>query len=284
MRNIFVTVAQEGLVDIKLLNVGQTFSLPEISIGPLQKDSSTFHFIQSGSGQVEITQSDGKKELFSLKAGQGFLCAPYQRYSYVSDPITPWTYFWVEVDGIQVYKLFGRAGLTIDSPIFTIKNLVMQKELEKLFSLIIQAAPNDNFRAIGYTYVLLDFLAKSTQHKIPLQRNLQIDNYVRNVTTFVENHYGEGISVQDIADYCLLNKNYLTKIFKKATNKGLQEFLIDFRLQRSIDFLENSNLPIGTISRTIGYTNQFQFSKAFQKKYNMSPTQWRKLHTTLKKE
>ena len=54
-----------------------------------------------------------------------------------------------------------------------------------------------------------------------------------------------------------------------------QEFLIRLRLSKAADLMKNSRSSIGDIAAMCGYANQLHFSRAFKKRYGLSPREWR---------
>ena len=81
--------------------------------------------------------------------------------------------------------------------------------------------------------------------------------------------------VQDLARYIGIDRCYLTYSFKKQLNMSPQEFIIMYRLEIAAGLLKSTNLSVGAISKRIGYSDPFAFSKAFKKGYGMSPKIYR---------
>ncbi len=48
--------------------------------------------------------------------------------------------------------------------------------------------------------------------------------------------------------------------------------------QRSLRTLKNTTKTLQEIAEEIGYSNQFNFSTAFKRHYQISPNRWRKIH------
>ncbi len=98
---------------------------------------------------------------------------------------------------------------------------------------------------------------------------------MREAISFIEQNYGDDITVEDIADYCSLNRNYLGKLFKENTNQTLQHFLIYYRMTKASEYLKYSDMTVGEIGKMCGYQNQLHFSRAFKNIYGVSPNHWR---------
>src|SRR5699024_10906612 len=108
--------------------------------------------------------------------------------------------------------------------------------------------------------------------------NRRQDFYVQQAIQYVENNFQKGITVEDVAAYCGLNRTYLSKIFHSAVATNLKTFLTDYRLGKACNLLKNTDNSIHSIAEQVGYTNQFHFSNAFKEKFQLSPSQWRYQH------
>jgi len=73
-----------------------------------------------------------------------------------------------------------------------------------------------------------------------------------------------------------INKNLFAKIFSECFGMPFREFVNGLRLKESVILLEQSDLPIETISEKAGFGTVRTFQRQFQAKYNMSPTNYRK--------
>ena len=117
-----------------------------------------------------------------------------------------------------------------------------------------------------------------TRHKIPPPGIKRADKsllYIRNAILFIRKRYQEPIKVQEIADFCGLDRSYLCKIFKHATNYTPQEYLIFYRIKKAKLLLRDPELPVQHIAYSVGYNDPFAFSKVFKKETGISPSQYR---------
>lgn len=82
--------------------------------------------------------------------------------------------------------------------------------------------------------------------------------------SFIEQHYSEDISIEDISSFCGLNRSYFSKVFRDTMGESPQGFLLHYRMARAAQLLTESRLPISTISTMVSYPNQLHFSRAFK--------------------
>ena len=98
---------------------------------------------------------------------------------------------------------------------------------------------------------------------------------IRSYYGFIESNYSQKITIQDIAAFVGLDRTYLSSLFKAKYGSSLQSFLVEYRMKRATELLASPELSISDISRSVGYTDPFIFSKMFKNRitsYNVCYT------------
>ena len=95
-------------------------------------------------------------------------------------------------------------------------------------------------------------------------------SYVEDSLQYIENNYDHSFSIQEIADSLGLERTYLYRLFKKVTGFSPQEYLLDYRIRKACELLQNTDLPIAQIARSVGYEDSLYFSRLF-KQHMKSP-------------
>jgi AraC-like DNA-binding protein len=98
---------------------------------------------------------------------------------------------------------------------------------------------------------------------------------VREINSFIEVNFHKGIGIQDISAHMNLNRNHLSKMFKSVTGLSLRDFILYFRISKACELMQNTHYTINEISSMVGYTNSFNFSRAFKAVKGESPRGWR---------
>lgn len=99
---------------------------------------------------------------------------------------------------------------------------------------------------------------------------------VKEVIRYVEEHFGERISLDQVAEEVFLSKPYLSTLFKKETGKKFSSYLQEVRLEKSRNLLHNPRLTIGEIAEEAGFFDSAHYSRAFKEYYGCSPLEYRK--------
>lgn len=111
--------------------------------------------------------------------------------------------------------------------------------------------------------------------------NTQQHNYAEKAIAYINHQYMNDISLSSAASEIGLSPNYLSRIFKEETGKTFSDFLLECRLTTAAMLLTKSTFSIKEICYAIGYTDQHYFSRIFMRRYNMTPTAFRKIHKSV---
>ena len=266
-------------VDLMPFQYGREQCEPGHAFGPARRSHFLFHYIISGRGLLMTTEESGAKTNYRLSEGEGFLIFPSQVNTYVADLDDPWEYIWVEFDGIRVRDDLEQVGMTPSSPIYRSQSSELRELMVGEMRYLIANRNASALHLIGHTYLFLDYLLRSVAHPVEQQTNRLQSFYIREAVDFVKQNYQEDISVEDIARQTGLNRSYFGKVFKAATGKSPQAYLISYRMSKASELLKLTALPVSEVGRAVGYPNQLHFSRAFKNTYGVSPREWRRRNT-----
>lgn len=92
---------------------------------------------------------------------------------------------------------------------------------------------------------------------------------------YILDHLGDSLTVRQIADSVFVSHTYLCFLYKKKTGKTLNQFILDARMKKAKSLLLDTNLKIGDIAASLGYSNQNYFTKIFVSYYGATPSTFR---------
>jgi len=265
----------ESFMDLSLCQFGYEECDPLHCFGPVRRGHYLFHYIISGKGSFTSTNDKFENSEYSLEGGQGFLIWPHQIHTYIADGKTPWVYTWVEFDGIKAKEFVTQAGLTYTNPIYISRNNEEREKVKNEILAIVNSKNDHPLSNIGHLYLFMSALITSSSLRKVVTGGSLRDFYIRECLSFIEHHYQENINVEDIADFCSLDRSYLGKIFKSVLNISPQDFLIRYRINKSCELMKTTDHTISEISEMVGYSNQFNFSRTFKEFIGKSPRNWR---------
>lgn len=118
------------------------------------------------------------------------------------------------------------------------------------------------------------------QCHFPATGQLPKSNNIRLAVEYIQLHYSEQLSLEQVASQVYLNPDYFSRAFRQETGQTFINYLTDIRLEHSVQLLENTALRVQSIAQKVGYYNASYFSTTFKKKYGMSPYDYRRNNIT----
>lgn len=123
-----------------------------------------------------------------------------------------------------------------------------------------------------YTYQFLGRLLDSAYLRI---RDAEHTSVIKAVLKYIEGHYSEKITMEDIGAHVSLSPSYLSLLFKKKMNLSIHDYLLGVRIEKSIELMENRNLSIKEIMQKCGIESQSYYNKVFKKRIGLTPGKYR---------
>lgn len=98
------------------------------------------------------------------------------------------------------------------------------------------------------------------------------------IRMFLENRYGDSLSLEDIAAYAEMDKYALCRYFRRVRGHGVMEELKLIRIAKAKRFLRYTADPIEKIGQMCGFESPSYFSKRFREVTGCSPAEYRRSH------
>lgn len=101
---------------------------------------------------------------------------------------------------------------------------------------------------------------------------------VREAKQYIQKHYSQPITLEDVCDMVGFTPSYFSALFKKETGEGFAKYLTRVRMERAKELLQRTNLPVAEICVQVGYSDVKHFTQNFKRETNLNPGQYRKLY------
>lgn len=99
---------------------------------------------------------------------------------------------------------------------------------------------------------------------------------IEKVMRYIREHYREDITLNGVAENVFLSPVYISRLIKEETGKNYVALIMELRIQRAVELLENTEMYVYEIAEHVGYSNLKYFYKVFKKVTGKSPNDYRK--------
>lgn len=176
-------------------------------------------------------------------------------------------------------KLFNETMLQYTQlpPIFRGEAFIPHLELLGILRcFILEASTHKNLELLDNSALVINHLVVQsvisyTQNIIPLYDRFEVDRAI----AYMNSHFSEKITIEDLADQVNLSEGQFSKIFKSVTGETAIDFLNILRLQKARNMLMRNVENITEIALKCGFRSSSYFSTCFLEKYKMTPSGYR---------
>ena len=223
----------------------------------------------SGSGEFLL---DGGRGI--LRPGQAALLTANEAHSYHSLE-GEWVMHYVGFEGKLCQKLMAGLGLGQSGLYSMARTELLLDHLRTLESLLLQASPDSTLQCSKELYsLLLDFSQALTP--LPDSRYTEAVGMEKEMILYLEDHFGEDISLDDLAAHFRRTPEYLCGIFKAATGETISHYLQRIRIHRAkLMLMERPDASLREIAEACGFHSLSYFGKVFREATGFTPQGYR---------
>lgn len=106
------------------------------------------------------------------------------------------------------------------------------------------------------------------------QQHAQYDT-LDQVKKYIEEHFTEDLSLEQLAQMVNLSPFYLSKCFKEEFGISYVDYMTQCRIYRAKEYIRQGGLSFKEIAYSVGYHDPNYFSRVFKKVCGLSPSQYR---------
>lgn len=227
------------------------------------------YYVNSGKGS--ITCNDIKMK---INENQGFVVFPHMEISFKPALDEVLNVTWVALSGYRVEDYLYRAGVTQQRPIFSDEDLYIKEKLSDLLK-VAEKPTNRYCKMVSIIYDIISNMLDNPQAKRQGNSPYTMEFYTTKAIDYIEANYCHAITVDNIANFLGITRKHFHYVFKTTINLSPKEYIIYLRVVKACEALRSSAYSIIEISQSVGYSNQFYFSKEFKRIVGMTPSEYR---------
>ena len=254
----------------KLLNVASSRYGGDWHSVPHTHNHTELFFIVSGKGQFII-----QDQIFPVDVNNLVIINPNVAHTEDSLNAQPLEYIVLGIEGIELATSENSNGqfcildhfesLEISS---CIRNILREMELK-----------NTGYEDIcqAYMEILIIRLMRSTSLSVQSEpQAISGNRQCAAVRRYIDLHFKEPLTLEQLADDAHMNKYYLSHAFKREYGVSPINYMITRRVEESKYLLAETDLPMSQISQLLGFSSLSYFSQVFRRSQNISPMEYRK--------
>jgi AraC family transcriptional regulator, arabinose operon regulatory protein len=205
---------------------------------------------------------------FMVNPNDYFIIPANTAHKYGADINDPWSIYWVHFTGEFAkfyYNLLTKTKK--NGPI----NAILNTSRQLLFYDIIQHLElmNDTDNIIYSNSCLYAFLSsfQSSEMKISVNEN----DIIQQCITYMKDNLDKNLRLDDLSSHLNLSSSHLSAVFKNRMKYSPIHLFTSFKVQKACQLLMDSSRNIKTIAYSLGYDDQYHFSRVFKNIMGVSP-------------
>lgn len=269
-------------IALRLYYSGSESCTPGHFFGPAVRTHYLIHFIRSGKGRYIRRDSE-----YDLKKGDAFLILPGETTKYIADEKEPWEYTWIAFDGPDAGTLLRHCGFTDTRVVYRAPDEESAKRLLTQ-TIVFENSFHENsqnlLEVLGNFYLLFSCMYQEQLpvHLLPdpgkdARPGTLQEIYFRQAVEYLEHNFSYPVKIEQLARQVGVSRTYLYKIFISHSGKSIQQYLLDLRLNASMDMLKKTHRDITEIAYSCGFTDSPSFCRQFKKAVGRTPLQYRRM-------
>ena len=222
---------------------------PGHTFGPAVRKDPLVHYVLEGEGTFTVNG-----QTHTLKKGDMFVILPGQVTTYRASDHDPWHYAWISFCA-------DTTPACLQSPV------LRQMPVRHIFTFLRDHGEEENLtgKIFALTHELLWLLSKDQT-----QPRQQQSGYAAYTKTYLDTFYMRRISIQELADGLHVDRRYLTAMFRKQYGLPPQAYLMELRLCKAKEFLEDGH-RVWEAATMAGFSDLANFSKQYKSRFGCNP-------------
>jgi AraC-like DNA-binding protein/mannose-6-phosphate isomerase-like protein (cupin superfamily) len=242
------------------------------------------HFIPYGYGKVAFDDA-----VYDIKPGTFYLTGPGIYHLQTSDVNDPMVEYCID---FNINKCKSRDIFISKSELDSLTNIILNTKFwfgedlygtipifEKIFDELDKKMIGYNLTIASYITQILINTARSYVgiHRVNYEFPVKTLDSKREsvIGSFLEEKCGENLKLSDAADLLCTSVRQTERIFKQVYGKGFKQVLNAIRVEKAIQLLTVTSIPVELISQKVGYSSSSYFGRIFKSHTGKTPQEFR---------
>ena len=253
----------------KLLNAASAKYGGDWHSVPHTHNHAELFYIVGGKGQFLI-----EDQLYPVNTNHLVIINPNVTHTEVSLNAQPLEYIVLGIEGVELSITENSNGQFcildhFESMDITscLRNILREMELKQ---------PGYEDICQAFMEILIIRLMRSTGLSVPTEPQNSVGNHqCAAVRRYIDHHFKESLTLDQLAEEAHMNKFYLSHAFKREYGVSPINYMISRRLEESKYLLAETDLSMSQIAQLLGFSSLSYFSQVFHRTQNVTPLEYR---------
>ena len=253
----------------KLLNVASAKYGGDWHSVPHTHNHAELFYIVGGKGQFLI-----EDHLYPVNTNHLVIINPNVTHTEVSLNAQPLEYIVLGIEGVELSITENSNGQFcildhFESMDITscLRNILREMELKQ---------PGYEDICQAFMEILIIRLMRSTGLSVPAEPQNSVGNHqCAAVRRYIDHHFKESLTLDQLAEEAHMNKFYLSHAFKQEYGISPINYMISRRLEESKYLLAETDLSMSQIAQLLGFSSLSYFSQVFRRTQESTPMEYR---------
>ena len=210
---------------------------------------------------------------YKVTPGQIFLIPPHEAHS-CAPAIDSHTYRLLLISSDVLHKVLP--NFDEDNNMFNTLVLEDKNSFEQLQNLHLLLDSSET--SFIKQSVLLSVIGDVVERCAAMQHNLKIRHKqyesIKRAQVFIEEHYGENFTLDDIAEHAYLSPYYLIRVFSRVLGLPPHIYQQQVRIRHAKEMLMQG-FSLAEVANQTGFADQSHFSNVFKKMVGVTPGEYK---------
>lgn len=255
---------------MKLRNIASTKYSGDWPSIPHSHSYAELFYIVDGEGQFQIND-----KLFPVQAHQLVVVNPNVIHTEVSFESHPLEYIVLGIEGLE-FTISDAAESS-----FCIYTFKEDNDVLVCIRKILREMQNreSSFQILCQAYmdiIVVQLMRNASVSAVPIHSRLPANRQCATVKRYIDHHYKENITLDQLAEKVSITKYYMVHAFKREYGVSPINYIINCRIKEGKRLLAETDLSLSQIAAILGFSSSSYFSQTFRNAEGTSPTEYRK--------
>lgn len=254
---------------LTIISGGVEYCRPEYMINRPGFAHPIIEFVARGEGRLEL-----RGKAHPLTAGSIFTYSRGMPHRITCDPDQPLTKYFIVLGGKAGRDLLTEYRLAPG----TVSRVIHPDQVQQVFDDLIRHGRDDHpdrhrICAMVAQYLIIK-IGDLTVPSAGTSTSRAFATYQR-CRRYIEDHYLSITNLGEVAKACHVDLAYLCRLFQRFGRERPGHYLLHLRLNRAAELIQNSDRMIKEVADELGFSDPYNFSRAFRRAFGVAPRQLR---------